>query len=380
MRLLHCCGQFGVRLGGTERQARAVCGALAARGHQVSVLARRGAPPLPDVPGVTVADAIRALDRGRCFGVTYTASATLALLRRAGAADCLHAYHLYLDAAAALLAGRVRRRPVLAKMAGAGPGGDLDRLRHTAGGDRLLKSFRGLDAVIAPSATCRSELLAAGFPEDRVHVIPNGVDLARFHPGAVEEPGAGPADEGGPAVVYVGRLIEAKGVLDLLEAWPRVLCGAPGARLILLGSGPLEETLRRRVRAIAPDGSVRLAGEVPDVRPYLRRAAGFVLPSWAEGLPNSLLEAMAMGLACVATEIGPVRDAVECGRDGLLVPAKAPERLAAALTAILTQPDLRGRLGQAARKRAEAEFSLEGSVDRLETLYRALVARREGRA
>jgi glycosyltransferase involved in cell wall biosynthesis len=205
------------------------------------------------------------------------------------------------------------------------------------------------------------------------------VDLAQFHPGIVDDTGAGPAVEAGPAVVYVGRLIEAKGVLDLLEAWPRVLDRAPGARLVLLGSGPLEEALQQRARAIAPRGSVRVVGEVPDVRPYLRGATGFVLPSWAEGLPNSLLEAMAMGLACVATEIGPVRDAVEHGRDGILVPAKTPERLAAALTAILTQPDLRGRLGQAARRRAEAEFSLEGCVDRLETLYRALVARREGR-
>jgi glycosyltransferase involved in cell wall biosynthesis len=373
LRLVHCCGQFAANQGGTERQARAVCEALAARGHQVSVLTRRGVVPAPAVPGVAVHETIRALDRGRLFGVTYTASATLALLRRAGTADCLHAYHLYLDAAAALLAGRVRRRPVVAKMTGAGPGGDLDRLRHTAGGTRLLARLRTLDAVIAPSATCRAELLAAGFPAERVRVIANGVDTARFRPGGGDDSILVPIPWSGPMIVFAGRLIEAKGVLELLEAWPRVLGEVPESHLVVLGSGPLESALRRLAQRVSPGGRVHLVGEVSDVRPYLRAASGFVLPSWAEGLPNSLLEAMAMGLPCVTTDIGSIRDAVEDGREGLLVPAKAPERLAVALTVILTQPELRGRLGRAARMRVEEQFSLERTVDLLEALYRELV-------
>ena len=378
LRLVHCCGQFSTNQGGTERQARAVCEALAARRHRISVLTLRGRKPAPEVPGVTIHARIRTVDRGRLFGITYALSATAALVREVGTADCLHAHHLYLDALAALLAGRIRRRPVVAKMTGAGAGGDLDRLRRTAGGASLLGMFRSLDAVIAPSPTCRTELLAAGFPAEHVHVIANGVDTTHFRPGidtghAIPIP-APPV----PLVVYTGRLVEAKGLLDLLAAWSLLAAEAPDAHLVLLGSGALEGELRRRAGSPPLAGRVHLVGEVHDVRPYLGAATAFVFPSWTEGLPNALLEAMAMGLPCVATAIGPIQDAVTDGVEGLLVPARDPQRLAATLAALLSQPILAARLGRAARARVEAKFSLSREVDLLEALYRDLRARRDG--
>jgi glycosyltransferase involved in cell wall biosynthesis len=380
LHILHCCGQFAETQGGTERQARAVCGALAARGHQVSVLARKTPGPGQAVPGVTVLTRIRAVDRGRLFGLTYVASAVAGLIREARRADVLHAHHLYLDAMAALVAGRIRGRPAVAKMVGAGPGGDLDRLRRTAGGSLLLRVLHGLDAVIAPSPACRTELLEAGFAAERIRVIANGVDTSLFRPeSALEFATPLPIGEGS-AVVFTGRLIEAKGLLELLDAWRLLLHEVPDAHLVLAGSGPLEAELRRRATQPPLAGRVHLTGEVPDVRPYLRAASAFAFPSWAEGLPNALLEAMAMGLPCVATDIGPIAGAVTDGEEALLVPVRAPQALAAALATILTQPALAARLGRAARKRVEAEFSLEREVDALETLYRelSLRPRREG--
>jgi glycosyltransferase involved in cell wall biosynthesis len=285
-----------------------------------------------------------------------------------------------LDAVAALLAGRILRVPVVAKMVGAGPGGDLDRLRHTAGGSLLLRLLRTLDAVIVPSPSCRTELLAAEFPPERIRLIANGVDTAAFRFDAAMGPTRPLPTGEGPVVVFTGRLVKAKGLLELLEAWPLLLREVPDAHLVIVGSGPLEPELLRRAALPALAGRVHLTGEVPDVRPYLRAATAFVFPSWAEGLPNALLEAMAMGLPCVATDIGPIRDAVTDGEEALLVPVRTPDRLAAALVTVLTQPVLTARLGRAARKRAEAEFSLEIVVDRLESLYRELCARghREG--
>ncbi len=380
LRLLHCCGQFATNQGGTERQARGVCGALAARGHVVSVVTRKPAGPTAPVPGVRIEAAIRAVEHGRLFGITYLGSATLSLLRGAGEADVLHAHHLYFDAVAAVPAGRIRRRPVLAKMVGAGPGGDLDRLRQTAGGSLLLKLLRTLDAVIVPSPTCRTELLAAGFPPERIRIIANGVDTALFHAEPEGKSSTLLPTHGGPVVAFTGRLIQAKGLLDLLEAWALLLRDVPEAHLVLVGSGPIEGEVRRRAGSPPLAGRVHLTGEVPDVRPYLRAVTAFVFPSWAEGLPNALLEAMAMGLPCVATDIGPIRDAVIDGEEALLVPVRTPDRLAAALVTVLTQPVLTARLGRAARKRVEAEFSLEIVVVRLESLYRELCARghREG--
>jgi len=376
LRILHCCGQFAATQGGTERQARAVCGALAARGHRVSVLARRLSGPEQVVPGVTVHAKIRAIDQGQLFGLTYAASAVAQLVREASRADVLHAHHLYLDAVAALVAGRIRGRAVVAKMAGAGPGGDLHRLRQTAGGSILLRLLHGLDAVIAPSPTCRTELLGAGFPADRIRVIANGVDSFLFSPNRALESTMPLPMRKGPVVLFTGRLIEAKGLLDLLEAWPLLLHKIPDAHLVLVGSGPLDAELGRRAALPPLAGRVHLTGEVQDVRLYLRAATAYVLPSWAEGFPNALLEAMAMGLPCVATEIGPIADALRDGEEALLTPARDPSRLAAALARILAQPTLAARLGRAARNRVEAEFSLERELDALEALYRELTSRR----
>jgi L-malate glycosyltransferase len=377
LRVLHCCGAFAVNQGGTERQARAVCEALADRGHEVRALCLRGGAVVA-LRKVDVLPRIRAIEKGRLFGLTYLGSATIQLVRAAGRSDLLHAHHLFLDAAAALVAGRIRRRPVVAKMAGASPGGDLDRLRRTTGGQRLLRLLHKLDAVIAPSPTCREELLAAGFPAARVHVIANGVDTAYYCPLASDHFEVGGLDRDLPTVVFVGRLVEAKGLRELLEAWREVVHDIPDARLVLVGSGPLESELRERSGSSPLAGRVRLVGDVPDVRPYLRSARAFVLPSWAEGLSNALLEAMASGLPCVASDIGSIRDAVTDGEEALLVPVQAPRQLAAALSAVLCQPSLADRLGRASRKRAEAEFSLEREVDRLEELYRVLVTRTHG--
>jgi glycosyltransferase involved in cell wall biosynthesis len=310
------------------------------------------------------------------FGTTYLGTAIYHLVRLGRRADILHAHQLYLDAIAALLAGRILRLPVVAKMVGAGPGGDLDRLRSATGGSVLLRLLHGLDAVIAPSQACRQELLTAGFSAQRIHIIANGVDTSLFRPEPVLEPSMQLSFGEGPAVVFIGRLIEAKGLLDLLEAWPSLLREVPDAHLVLVGSGPLEIELRRRAALPPMAGRVHLAGEVPDLRPYLRGASAFVLPSWAEGLPNAFLEAMAMGLPCVGTDIGPIRELVTDGDQGVLVPVRDPQKLAAALSAVLTQPALAARLGRAARKRAEAGFSLETTVDRLEALYREVCAGR----
>ncbi|HYL81165.1 MAG TPA: glycosyltransferase family 4 protein [Candidatus Acidoferrum sp.] len=372
LRVLHCYSQFAANQGGTERQLRAVCGALAGRGHQISVLTRRASGAGTIVAGVTVHAEIWVLDRIRMFGTTYLGSAVYHLLRLGRRADVLHAHQLYLDAIAALIAGRILGLPVVAKMAGAGPGGDLERLRGTMGGSLLLRWLRDLDAVIAPSPTCRAELLEAGFPAARIPVIANGVDTVLFRPevaaGSETPPRCGEA----PRVVFTGRLIEAKGLLDLMEAWPLLLREVPDPHLVLVGSGPLEAELRRRAGAPPLAGCVDLTGEVSDVRPYLRAATAFVFPSWAEGLPNSLLEAMAMGLPCVATDIGPIADMVSNGEEAILVPARSPRRLAVALAKVLTQPALAVRLGHAARTRAETDFSLGALVDRLEALYREI--------
>ncbi len=199
----------------------------------------------------------------------------------------------------------------------------------------------------------------------------SGVDADHFRPGP-----AAPALEAGlpprPRVVFTGRLHPQKNLDGLLGAWPAV-ADRTGAALVLVGDGPERDRLAGRARALGVADRVHFAGAVADPADHLRAADAFALPSVAEGMSNSLLEAMATGLPCLASAIGGNVDLLGPGPSGLLLPPDDPRAWAEALVRVLESPPLARELGTAARRRVEAEFSLKAVVDRYQELYRRLL-------
>lgn len=186
-----------------------------------------------------------------------------------------------------------------------------------------------------------------------------GVDTARF---AVT-----PLPGGDPVFLYVGRLIEAKGLRELAVAAREVKQTHPKARFQILGpaerglgSVPLEE-----VRSWQDEGCIEYLGETQDVRPFIAAAHGVLLPSWREGTPVSLLEAMSMGRAVVAADAPGSREVVRDGQNGFLTPVRDARALADALRKLADDPALAARLGEAGRRLAEGEFSAERVADGL---------------
>lgn len=182
----------------------------------------------------------------------------------------------------------------------------------------------------------------------RTVVIANAVDVAAA---PLARPGDGP-----PVVVSVGRLQHPKDSATLLRAAARL--GGRDWRLELVGDGPDRPALESLHRELGLEGRVRFAGERDDVPELLSRAAVFVLSSRSEGMPLSVLEAMAAGLPVVASRVGGIPEQVADGVTGLLVPVGDAERLAEALRRLLDDPELRRSLGSAGRTRAEERFDL----------------------
>ncbi len=209
-------------------------------------------------------------------------------------------------------------------------------------------------------------------PEDCFVVIPSGVPLERYR-GRPEEPGEGQD----PTIGFVARLVEVKGVLDLLEAMARVVTCFPSARLLLVGDGPLREAVLERIHSLGLDSRVELLGRLEDPAPALRRSDLFVLPSHNEGMGRAAVEAMAAGLPVVATRVGGLPDVVADGETGLLVPPRDPGALAEALLRLLQDPALRRQMGKAGQKRAE-EFSDQVMFERLEALYSEILVQSRG--
>jgi glycosyltransferase involved in cell wall biosynthesis len=212
-----------------------------------------------------------------------------------------------------------------------------------------------------------------GWPRHKMEVIRNGVDVAAFDrsPDRALREAIGGRD-GRPVVLVVARLDVQKGHRHLLAA-ARAL---PDAVFVLAGDGPE----RSRLEALASDlrlgDRVRFLGERNDVPALLAACDVFVLPSLYEGLPISVLEAMAARRPVVATAIGGTDEAVVNGQTGLLVPPADPTSLAAAIGRVLRDAELRSRLGDAGRARVAERFSANDMVRRVMDVYELLSAPR----
>jgi sugar transferase (PEP-CTERM/EpsH1 system associated) len=285
----------------------------------------------------------------------------------------------------AVLAARVARVPVVIH-------GEHGReVTDPEGLDRRRNRFRRLVApLITRFVTVSFDLhrwllTTVRIPAAKVVAIHNGVDTSRF---AGREREAARQVLGLPAraviVGTVGRLDPVKDHAGLLAAFSALRAKHPAAQLVVVGEGPCRAPLEHRIRELGLTGAVHLLGLRRDVAMLLGGMDVFVLPSLAEGISNTVLEAMATGLPVVATRVGGNPELVENGISGLLVPAGSPSALAAALRSYVADPERRAAHGAAGRRRVLEHFSLEQMAQGYRGLYMALArepaARRASRA
>ena len=222
--------------------------------------------------------------------------------------------------------------------------------------DRLI--LRGYARVVAVSEDVRQRLLKAGVEAKKIRMIGNGIDLRPFdHAPAVVK------DELGwsayQVVGLVGRLSIEKGIDIFLLAAVRVLEQLPDAKIVVAGDGPDRGELDALIDKLGIRGSVRMLGRRDDMPSLYASLDVMVSSSRREGLPIAILEGMASRLPLVATAVGEVPTVIQDGRTGVLVLAEDPEALAAAIIDLLRDPAKRQRLGGAARRLVEEDFSAE---------------------
>jgi glycosyltransferase involved in cell wall biosynthesis len=230
-------------------------------------------------------------------------------------------------------------------------------------------------AVICDGDSVRRQLIEAqGLPVRKVITIHNGIDTGAFaiQPSADDRAaqrrglGIGADDL---VIACVARLESVKDHATLLRALAVVAVAKPRVRLLLVGDGTQRAALQRQAAGLSPN--VIFAGRRDDVAALLPLCDLFALASTSEGLPLTILEAMAAGLPCVATDVGAVGEAVRDGETGRLVPAGDEATLAAALLDLLRDPGLRRRLGAEGQRRAQAQFDLRMMVRRYQDLWGA---------
>ena len=220
--------------------------------------------------------------------------------------------------------------------------------------------------VACISDFCRSQcmIFADQAHWEKLDIIHCGIDPGKYRGERATDPQA-------PHLVFVGRLAGVKGVPVLLDALGRLGPDFPGLRATLVGDGPERPALEARARAMGLQNTVHFAGYQSQdaVAQMLAGADMLVLPSFAEGVPVTLMEAMASGLPVLSTRVGGIAELVEDGVSGYLVPPGNVEALTARLRDLLADPDLRARMGAAGRAKVAAEFNQETEAGKLARLF-----------
>ncbi len=338
-------------------------------------------PPVSgSVPVLSEINEVRALAR--------TLDAVVAAFRP----DVLHAHSPVLGALAALRVGRRHKLPVMYEIRafwedaavgnGTGQEGSL-KFRAT----RAIETWavRRADAVAVICEGLRSDLVSRGIAADKILVSPNGVDMAMFgKPLPRDENLAAELGVTGDSVIgFIGSFYDYEGIDDLIAAMPTIVAARRDVRLVLVGGGPMEASLRAQAAASPAASHIIFAGRVPhgDVARYYSLIDVLAYPRKKMRLtdlvtPLKPLEAMAQGKLVVGSDVGGHRELIEDGVTGSLFTAEDPAAIAKTLIALLADRSAWDTRRKAAREFVERDRNWSSNISRYEPVYRKLIAGR----
>lgn len=297
----------------------------------------------------------------------------LIMLRNRKQYDIIHCHQIYSPTTIGWIAARLLRKPLIVNLHLGGAEGDIQRLlRNRIGAMRLNILKRDADAFIAISREIAQEMREQNIPEEKIHFLVNAVDPQAFCPvdkaqkQALRQELGIPADI--PVTFFGGRLEPIKGVQDLLAAWTKV---PEPALLVIAGTGSKEQEFHAYVEQHLP-GRVLFVGKVDNISDYLQACDVWTLPSYGEGLPVSLIEAMSAGISIVTTPVGAIAEIIKPGENGFLVQPGDQDALAKALQEAMSRSDAVQQMVKNARQVVLDQYSLsvvcQGYLDLFENL------------
>ena len=369
-----------LRRAGAQTQLVYLAAGLAQRGWQVTVVYYRGMADSVFLSQLDLSGVVR-VELSSPFGihlkslhrVPHNLGRLLSIVRK-NRPDVIVGF-MYPGMMAARIIGRVARVPVVIS--------SVQSEREFPKRETLLRVTGFLtDAVTIMSRKIAEDLALRNIAsEQHLHVVPNMVDTLRFSPGSTScrefarrRLGISDSDF---LWLAVSRLAPAKDIPNMLYAFSEYSYQRTAARLLIAGGGPKEQEVAELIVKLNLESSVRLLGTCRNT-PYLYRACdAFVLSSAWEGVPTTVLEAMACEIPIVATRVGGVHEIVTDGETGFLVERENHEALASAMDRMMALPMFaRKRLGQAGRERVHPEFSIDSIIVKWEALITSLLKRK----
>jgi glycosyltransferase involved in cell wall biosynthesis len=377
------CHSYPPVIGGSEVSAQRVCAALIERGYRITVVCA-GGHPMPDLrdwidpEGVPVR-IYASRWKGALKNIVFAVRVSGMLIQERRHYQFIYFLMQGLHLAAGLPTARLLGKPILMKITGSGVVPLMAKSRLGRLELRWLRNWAY--RVVVLNDGMREEAMAAGFAVDQLQWMPNPIDTDNFAPCGERERIELRRRFGIPSaaavVLYSGRRAFEKALPVLIDAFALVARQVPEAMLVLVGDGPLRPGLVMQATQLHfKNDKLRFAGQVnpAEVCDWLKIADVFTLVSLSEGFSSALAEAMSTGLPCVVSDIPANRQLIDDGQHGFLTPVGDRKAISIAIIQLLRNFPLRSRMGKAARRRVESNYSTDKISDRYETLFRRMLS------
>ena len=393
MKILMVISQFHPLIGGAEKQAKLLAKKLVEKEVCVDLVTgwwKFGTSRKERIDGIRIFRnfcfwgmfGIKSHRMIRMFGgITYAISLGLYLFLRGRTYDIIHVHQFLYPAFVSILMGKkVLKKPVLVKSASSGVTSDIGRLKQLPlGCFQLNFLLKELDNLVAVSKATGTDFKKIGYSESRVSYIPNGVEVPVIGKNTYPQV---------TRVVTITRLSQEKGADVLLKAWAEVVQEEKSLKLLIVGNGSLESSLKTLSRSLGIVESVDFVGAVQDVSHYLIGSDLFVLSSRSEGMSNALLEAMSYGIPCIATNVGGNTEALGgeereipkgeyvIAKNGLLINPDDVKGLTKAVLFFIRNQNEREEMGKRGRIHVKENYSIDLIVNQYIALYQRILGRR----
>ena len=368
-------------VGGAEMVCQKLAKGFIAKGMDVTVLTQY-CDGLPEYEVIDTIPVYRKMKGWHPLGFTYMFSVLGFLMKHRRSFEVISCFGLFLFIPPAVVMRYLYKKKVVVRLMCSGNFGDFAGIEPLKVKRLITAAAKHCDRIVYISHDIKKELQANHFPDEKLVYIPNGVDVDLFVP-LIKASGGDVAN-----ICFVGRIEIQKGLDHLLRAFSILKAGGNPVTLSIVGDGQQREPLEKLAHSLQLGDSVIFAGSTQDVLTYYQSALIFVLPSLAEGMSSSLLEAMSCGLPVVVTTVGGNREMVDWGSpaegipvsrykicdSGILVNPEDTRGLAGALTKLMDDDALRDQLGKKARNHICSRFSQEQIVNDYVTLFSQLAS------